>query len=225
MKSSTLALLKEVEELIYSNANSSDAPAMQAYMKHLFPFAGIKKPIRERILKDVNKALLKCTDELQPISEYLWQKPEREFQYIALKLLEKSAKKLTIEDLKWIENLIITKSWWDTVDALAANVVGVILLKDEKVLVRYSEKWNKSENMWLNRTAILVQLTYKQKTNTELLASTIEKHFHSNEFFIKKAIGWVLRQYSKSNPEWVRAFVNSHPNLKALSVKEATKYI
>ena len=225
MKASTLVLLKEVEELIYTHAKSNEAPAMAAYMKNLFLFAGIKKPVRESVLKEVNKQLLDCKDEIQAITEYLWQKPEREFQYVALKLLEKSAKKLNTADIKCIEKLITTKSWWDTVDALAANVAGVILLKDEIALQSYSEKWNASDNMWLNRTAILIQLTYKQKTKTDLLSSTIEKHIHSNEFFIKKAIGWVLRQYSKTNPEWVRKFVKSHPDLKALSVKEATKYI
>lgn len=225
MKSSTLSLLNEVEKLIYAHASRNNAPAMAAYMKNLFPFAGIKKPQREIILKELNKQLLNCSDELPQIAEYLWKKPEREFQYIALKILEKSANKLSIEDVMWIENLIVSKSWWDTVDALAANVAGVILLKDEKAILSYSDKWNASDNMWLNRTAILIQLSFKQKTNTALLASTIEKHIHSNEFFIKKAIGWVLRQYSKTNPEWVKQFVKSHPQLKPLSIREASKYI
>ncbi|GIV43599.1 MAG: hypothetical protein KatS3mg035_0722 [Bacteroidia bacterium] len=225
MKASTLALINEVEKLIYAHASRNDATAMAAYMKNLFPFAGIKKPKREIILKEHNKQLLNCSEELPQIAEYFWNKPEREFQYIALKLLEKSAKKLRTEDIKWIEKLIVSKSWWDTVDALAANVAGTLLLKDDKAMVYYSNKWNASDNMWLNRTAILIHLSYKQKTNTIILASTIEKHIHSNEFFIKKAIGWVLRQYSKTNPEWVKQFVKSHPNLKPLSVREATKYI
>jgi len=162
--------------------------------------------------------------ELDEILLALWNEPEREFQYAALFLLEKNTKKLTSEHIELAEKLIITKSWWDTVDYLAANIVGTILKKQPKLISTYAEKWIHSNNIWLQRTALLFQLKYKKETDELLLYRYIRTCISSKEFFIQKAIGWVLREYSKVDPDSVIRFVESE-DLPALSRREALKVI
>jgi 3-methyladenine DNA glycosylase AlkD len=120
--------------------------------------------------------------------------------------------------------LIITNSWWDSVDFLAKYLLGNYLLQFPEETDSVILKFSNSENMWLNRSAILFQLGYKEKTNFDVLKSVCEKHKTSTEFFIQKAIGWALREYAKTNPETVRNFVSNF-NLKKLSEKEALKNI
>ena len=138
-----------------------------------------------------------------------------------MKQLKRNYKK---EDIQLIEKLIITNSWWDSVDTIAKNILGEYLLEYPLETKKVIERFSNSENMWLKRSAILFQLGYKQKTNFDMLKSECEKHKNSNEFFIQKAIGWALREYGKTNPEAVRNFVAS-TNLKPLSKKEALKNI
>jgi 3-methyladenine DNA glycosylase AlkD len=138
-----------------------------------------------------------------------------------MKELKRNYKK---EDIQLIEKLITTNSWWDTVDTIAKNILGEYLLEYPLETENVIERFSNSDNMWLNRSAILFQLGYKQKTNFELLQSECEKHKNSNEFFIQKAIGWALREYTKTNPEMVRNYV-ANTNLKKLSQKEALKHI
>ena len=124
--------------------------------------------------------------------------------------------------IKLIEKLILNNSWWDSVDTIAKYILGEYLLEFPLETKKVIERFSNSENMWLNRSAILFQLGYKQKTNADFLFSECLKQSHSNEFFIKKAIGWALREYAKSNPEAVKEFVKTS-NLKPLSTKEALK--
>ena len=146
-------------------------------------------------------------------------------QYCAIEILIKELKRnYAKEDIQLIEKLIITKSWWDSVDTIAKNILGDYLLEHPLETEKVIERFSNSDNMWLNRSAILFQLGYKQKTNFDLLKSECEKHKNSNEFFIQKAIGWALREYGKNNPEVVKNFVNA-TNLKNLSKKEALKNI
>ena len=128
-------------------------------------------------------------------------------------------KKLTKkkEDIQLIEKFIITNSWWDSVDTISKYILGGYLLEFPLETENITERFSNSENMWLNRSAILFQLGYKLK-------SACEKHKNSNEFFIQKAIGWALREYAKTNPEAVKKYVNN-TNLKPLSTKEALKNI
>lgn len=218
----TLAL----ENAFEANQNPENAFAMAKYMKNNFPFFGIKTEERRRIFKEIWKEKNEeVSANARAIALGLYSKTEREFHYCAIEILIKELKGYyKKEDIQLIEKLLINNSWWDSVDTIAKNILGEYLsefpLETKNVITRFS----RSENMWLNRSAILFQLGYKQKTSADLLFSECLKHSHSNEFFIQKAIGWALREYAKSNPEAVIEFVKSN-NLKKLSSKEALKNI
>ncbi len=148
----------------------------------------------------------------------------REAQYIALEYLQKHHKQLQPSDINNLKKLITTKSWWETVDTIDAYV-GEIVLKDEALKETMLE-WAVDENMWLRRTSIDFQQKYKEKTDREILEKVIAANLNSKEFFINKAIGWSLRDYSKTNPDWVRDFVDKYQGgLVPLSIKEATKLL
>lgn len=215
-----------LEEAFTEFSNSENAFAMSKYMKNNFPFFGIKTEERRRIFKNIWAENQKeVSDNPRELALLLYSKNERELHYCALEILIKKLKNnYTKEDIQLIEKLIITSSWWDSVDVIAKFILGDYLqkfpLETDTVINRFSN----SENMWLNRSAILFQLGYKEKTNFDLLKSVCEQHKTSNEFFIQKSIGWALREYGKTNPEAVRDFV-SISNLKKLSEKEALKNI
>ena len=205
--------------------NEQLAEPMKAYMKHHFPFLGIKSPARSEALKAffATHELPGKTEILNEVWE-IYRLPQREYQYVAIALLSKKLKSLAVDDLGFLEKLITEKSWWDSVDSIAPTIVGDIVkrnrLEGEKVMLQ----WSDSDNMWLNRAAILHQLKYKKDTKEKILIEIILKHVHSNEFFIQKAIGWVLREYAKTDPAFVRKFVEEH-ELKPLSKREALKHI
>ncbi len=207
-------------------SNSELAIPMENYMKNNFSFLGIKMEQRRAIFKsnyEQNKAEVKSN--FRAISWELFQMKEREFHQTAIDLLVKEFKKnFVLEDIQLIEKLIITNSWWDSVDTIAKYILGGYLLQFPSETLKVIERFSNSENMWLNRSAVLFQLSYKDKTNFEILKSECEKHKHSNEFFIQKAIGWALRDYSRFNPNEVKAYVNS-TNLKPLSRREALRLL
>ena len=120
--------------------------------------------------------------------------------------------------------MIVNKSWWDTVDYIAVKLVGKHFENFPELIPKHIKTWNSSGNLWLNRTAILFQLQYKKKTDINLLFDIIEKQAGSREFFIQKAIGWVLREYSKTDENAVRKFV-MQTNLSSLSKREALKWL
>ena len=134
-------------------------------------------------------------------------------------------KKLWVkQDIQLFEKLIVEKSWWDTVDYLANHIIGPWFKKYPESIPAITSRWNKSKNIWLQRSSLLFQLKYKKETDTALLKSYILNLVGSKEFFVKKAIGWVLREYSKTNGDYVRKFVKDHP-LQPLSAKEALKWL
>jgi 3-methyladenine DNA glycosylase AlkD len=208
-----------------SHRNEEHAEPMKKYMRNQFEFLGIKTPERTALLREFLKEHGKPKfEDLEETVLLLWELPKREFQYIALSLLEKEVKKLSEEHVKLAERLIVTKSWWDTVDHLAPRIVGMILKKHPELIEPYTGKWIQSDNFWLKRTAILFQLKYKKDTDEALLYHYIRMCKDSKEFFIQKAIGWALREYSKTNPESVKRFVDSE-ELAPLSKREALKVI
>ena len=212
-------------KLFEENRNEDNAGPMQNYMKGHFSFLGIKSPLR----KELEKKFFQETGLLlEPFNkefiEELWNEEEREYQYTALTYMEKSLKKLQKSDLPFMEWLITTKSWWDTVDAIAPKPVGNIAEKFPDVIEETVDGWAIHENIWLRRAAILFQLKYKEKTNEDLLYRYIMKNAERKEFFIQKAIGWALREYSKSNPASVEKFIEEH-KLTPLSVREGSKYL
>jgi len=197
---------------------------MSAYMQNLFPFLGIPKPKLKELEKSFLQELKKAEQIDWDFINACWKKEYRETQYIALDYLKTKSKKLTIDDLPKLEKLITTKSWWETIDTIDA-FVGEIILKYPK-LENEMLVWSKSDNLWLRRTAIDFQQEYKNKTNTDLLEKIIVNNLGSSEFFINKAIGWSLRDYSKVNPVWVKDFLEKYNDkLNKLSTKEASKYL
>ena len=207
-------------------SNSELAIPMENYMKNNFTYFGIKTEKRRAIFKsnyEQNKSEVKSN--FRAIARELFQMKEREFHQTAIDLLVKEFKKnYVLEDIQLIEKLIITNSWWDSVDTIAKYILGGYLLQFPSETLKVVERFSNSENMWLNRSAILFQLSYKDKTNFEILKSECEKHKNSNEFFIQKAIGWALRDYSRFNPKGVEVYVNS-TNLKPLSRREALRLL
>ncbi|MCK4653702.1 MAG: DNA alkylation repair protein [Candidatus Cloacimonetes bacterium] len=215
--------IRPLVELFRQNANAENAAPMAKYMKNLFPYLGIKTPQRRELLKQFFKEY--GVPEISYIKQIildLWELPEREFQYCAVGILRKFSKKLDKEMIDLFEYLIVHKSWWDTVDGLACWLVGNHFKRFPEFIRPYTEKWMKSGNMWLQRTVILFQLDYKEKTDVELLFENIKKCTGSKEFFIQKAIGWALREYSKTDEAIVIDFVENN-KLASLSKRESLK--
>lgn len=158
------------------------------------------------------------------LARELWQQRIREFHYVAMELLYKHVRKQAEGTLPLIEHVIVTTSWWDTVDFLAARVVGEYFKHFPKEIPGIRRKWMDSCNIWLQRTVLLFQPFYKTKTDTTLLGHSIRELGGNTDFFIRKAIGWALRQYARTNPEWVRNFVGQ-VNLSGLSTREAMKHL
>lgn len=219
------SIIDLLTRLFEENQNPENAAQMEGYMKNHFPFFGIKSPQRREIEKQFfqETGILKEPFSQELVLE-LWKMDQREYQNVALTYIEKSLKKLQKSDLSLMQTLITTKSWWDTVDALAAKPVGKIAQKYPEVVEETIDGWAAHDNMWLRRTAILFQLKYKQETNEEKLYDYIMLNADSKEFFIQKAIGWVLREYSKTNPQSVKSFIGVH-RLAPLSVREGSKYL
>lgn len=206
------------------NANPLLAHPMEKYMKNKFLFLGLKAEKRKLLLKQIWKENRnEVTENSRTIVLALYEKDEREFHYCAIEILIKTLKKnYLIEDIILIEKLLTTHSWWDSVDSIAKNLLGEYLLQFPTETKKVISRFSNSENMWLNRTAIIYQLGYKKETNVDLLFSECIKHSKSKEFFIQKAIGWALREYGKTNPNAVKNFV-AQANLYPFSAKEALK--
>lgn len=221
-----MSFSNDLENCFRENANRELALPMENYMKNNFPFLGIKTDERRTLMMQVynaNKEEVKVN--FREICCELFDKKEREFHICAIDLLQKEIKrKYVLEDITLIEKLLVTNSWWDSVDTIAKYLLGGYLLQFPDELETIIERFSNSDNMWLNRSAILFQLSYKEKTDFDLLKSECEKHKHSKEFFIQKAIGWALRDYSRFNPKGVLEFVNL-ANLKPLSQREAIRNI
>lgn len=212
-------------EKFQAHTNEELARPMAAYMKNQFAFLGIQSPARKQLLKEyLAEHQLPAASELQEEVWALYQLPEREFQYAAIALLEKMAAHLSIEHLPFLQKLIEAKSWWDSVDAIAPSIAGSIVKGERQEGNTFMLEWAAAGNMWTNRAAILHQLKFKNETDTALLACIISYHAESPQFFHQKAIGWALREYAKTDPEWVRSYVAATP-MKALSKREALKNI
>ncbi len=217
--------LRAISENFTRHQNSVYAGKMKAYMRNQFEFLGIKSPERKSLQREIYKEFGKPDKENTTwVVENLWQMPEREFQYFAMDILDRAVNKLRDSSIALIEDLIITKSWWDTVDFLAARVAGKYFKIYPERIQPVTGRWMDSGNLWLQRSCLLFQLKYKHQTDVNLLYRFIDRLKNSNEFFIKKAIGWVLREYSKTDPVEVERYVKEQ-KLKALSQKEALKVI
>ena len=219
--------ITKLEELFFQNQNTDDADIMSSYMKHQFTFYGIKTPARKELVKKANIELGVPKAEDWPVlaQEAFTGDHYREIQYAIGDLLRPKAKtNLPPSFLPVIEELILTKSWWDTVDWLSPTLAGGILLRHPEKCAEFPDRWICSDNKWLIRSAILYQLKYKSNVDVQRLESYCLRHKDSKEFFIQKGMGWMLREYSKRNPSWVQNFFRTH-SLPKLTIREGTKYI
>ena len=215
--------VEELLENLKAAATPDDVPAMKAYMKNKFEFLGVKTPARRKLAKTFFKQQTDSVIDWNFINE-AWNNPYREFQYAALDYLEIRKKLLTPSDLPRLKKLAQTKSWWDTIDFLDRLVGSIIARFPETKEIILS--WSCDQDFWLRRLAIDHQLLRKEDTDTELLEKILVNNLGQTEFFINKAIGWALRDYSKTNPDWVRDFIERHQaEMAALSIREGSKYL
>jgi 3-methyladenine DNA glycosylase AlkD len=216
--------IEQLTALFEEHRNDDNAGPMRKYMKDHFPFLGIKSPLRKELEKQFFKETGILKEEFnKDFVVGLWEKDEREYQYTAITYTGKFIKKLPKDAIQFLERLITTKSWWDSVDSISP-LVGELARKYPELVEETINHWSVDDNYWLRRVAILFQLKYKQQTNEALLYDYMVKNADSKEFFIQKAIGWALREYSKTNSGSVRAFIEGN-QLAPLSIREGSKYL
>lgn len=220
------AAIGTFEDLLDQAGDPDRATKMATYMRDLFPFCGVQSKAMIEIQRETIARLGKPDRaDVLAFARECWDMPEREYQYGATKLLRRYAKLLESDDLGQIRFFVVTKSWWDTVDELANHVVGTMVQADP-ALANSMDAWSTDPNMWVARTAILHQLRYKADTDTDRLFGYCRSQMGHNDFFIRKAIGWSLRQYARTDPDAVRAFVSEHEEeLSGLSRREALKHL
>lgn len=216
---------EKIQQLFAQHADPENAAGQQAYMKGKFAFLGMKSALRKQLTRDFVKTNgLPAKEYLAAFAQQMWAFPQREMQYAALDILIKWKNKVGPEMLPVYQRMVQEKSWWDTVDLIASHLLGA-LVQNHPELRSTMDDWSTAENMWLRRVAILHQLKYKDAVDEARLFAYCEKNMADSEFFIRKAIGWALREYSRQNEAAVREFVKNHPDLSGLSQREALKWL
>ena len=211
-------------DAILASKDEQQAIGMRVYMRNQFQFLGVPTPVRRTICKPYFKQAKKSETVDWDFINRCWANQYREFQYVAKDYLDVMQDFLTPLDIPKIRELAVIKSWWDTIDGLDRTVGNIVFSYPNMNSLML--QWSIDENIWLRRIAIDHQLSRKEKTDTDMLAKIIENNFESDEFFINKAIGWALREYSKTNPQWVRAFIEKNRDkMASLSIREASKYL
>jgi 3-methyladenine DNA glycosylase AlkD len=221
-------ILTTIIEIFQSEANSSLAIPMKAYMKNKFEYFGIKTPHRREISKPILKECKALSrNETLILAKKLYSQPQRELHYLALELLLQNFKnKLEKTDINWMEWFVVNNSWWDSVDVVAPKLMSRYFKEFPIERNQKVEEWIASENIWLIRSAILFQLKYKKETDLAFLFKLILRVSHTKEFFIYKAIGWILRENAKTNPRLITEFIETNQNkLSNLSIREGLKHI
>jgi len=211
-------------DAILANKDEHRAIGMCAYMRNQFQFLGISTPLRRKICEPYFKQAKKSQTVDWGFINTCWANPYRELQYVAKDYLAVMQEILAPSDISKIRELVVVKPWWDTIDGLDRTVGYIVCSYPD--MSDLMLQWSTDENFWLRRIAIDHQLSRKEKTDVKLLGKIIENNLGSDEFFINKAIGWALREYSKTNPQWVREFVKkNNVGMAKLSIREASKYI
>ncbi len=221
------ALLRLVRSELRAQANPDHAVHMAAYMKTDMPFYGIKKPERVPLFRQLRDTFPPSTAaEYKQLVEALWAEPQREPKYLAIQLAVQHKRFITLSALPLYTRLIREGAWWDFVDDVAIRLVGKLLL-DERVRMKPKlERWVDHKNMWLRRSAIISQIKHKQDTDEPWLFDVCRRRADETEFFIRKAIGWALREHAKTRPDAVRGFLKRNREaLSGLSFREAAKHL
>lgn len=216
---------QQIQVMLFANANAENAIPMRAYMRSQFVFLGIKTPLRRQLLKDIGRISASSTELLQ-LAQALWQLPQREFHYVAIDMLAQHRKILRLEDIPALLDLAQQQAWWDSVDGLA-GVIGDVLFAARSHHFEAQVSMDlalRDPSMWVRRIAMTHQLGWRLHTDTQRLFSYAEQLAGEEDFFIRKAIGWALRDFAKWNPELVRGFVTQQaPHLSSLTVRESLK--
>ncbi len=222
-------LIKEIRAGLAELADPAKAPEMQAYMKSAMPYRGVPKPPRSVMLNRVfAQHTLPDRVKFSDTVLALWREAEfREERYAAIDLSGYRAHRHWQDPglLELYEEMIVTGAWWDYVDEVAIRRVGPILRAHREVVTPMMLAWSEDGDLWRRRTAIICQVGAKEDTDLDLLTRAIEPAIGEKEFFLRKGIGWALREYAKTSPDWVRIFVDEHPDLSGLSRREALKHI
>ena len=213
-------------EVFSAHRDPARAEGMSAYMKHRFPFLGISSPERRRLVKIALAGLSRPTeDDLLEFAQGCWERPEREYQYAAIDQLRKAAKRLSEEFLNELPWMIVTKPWWDSCDPLSGTVVGGIVKRFPRSAWMMDE-WISDEDLWLRRAALLHQLKWKEDCDQDRLFRFCRLTMEEKDFFIRKAIGWALRQHARVAPREVSRFLTENrERLSGLSFREAAKHL
>ncbi len=226
-KTGTRELVAFVREELAARAVPEIAPAMAAYMKSETPFLGVSAPKLRAVAKEAAKRFPVATREAYERDVLaLWRLPHREERHVAVAVARHHRAFVTAESLDLYETLIREGAWWDFVDEVSPHLVGEALAKDPDAVWPVMDRWIDDEDRWVRRAAILCQNTFKERTDEARLFRYCLGRAHEREFFIRKAIGWALRQYARTAPDAVRGFLAEHrERLSPLSVREAGKHL
>lgn len=208
-------------------ADRAKAEEMAAYMKHVAPFFGVSKPLQRPIRRElIERFPVTTRRQYERLVDTLWADDEREMKYLALAMARRWSAFHTVESMPLYERLVIEGGWWDLVDEIAVNLVGPAVRSDREAGWPFIDRWSASDDLWLRRTAILCQLKWREETDARRLFASCEAHLDEPDFFIRKAIGWALRTYARTDPESVRSFLRDHrERVSGLTMREATKHI
>ncbi|MGH3662755.1 MAG: DNA alkylation repair protein [Micromonosporaceae bacterium] len=219
-------ILDRLQDVYRAAADADRAPAMQAYMRNQFPFLGIPSPTQRTLARQVVEGLPAPSEAaLKGVAYGCWELPEREYQYFASHYLRRHSRRCGKDFIAVAAHLITKKSWWDTVDALAAHLVGP-LVQRYLALKPEMDRWAHSDNIWLIRSALLHQLRAQELTDSDRLFEYCRLQAGNRDFFVRNAIGWALRDYARTDPTSVRRFVAANrTRLSPLSAREALRNI
>jgi 3-methyladenine DNA glycosylase AlkD len=221
------ALVRALAAALAPLADPARAQPMSAYMRDRFAFLGIATPARRNAVRFLLRDARSRADEatLWTAAQALWRKREREYQYVAVDMLVGCERALSPRALPMLATLVTTKSWWDTVDGLAANVVGPLVSRNPGLRPTV-DAWSGDDNPWLRRTALLHQLRYGSATDAKRLFAYCVANAADPDFFVRKAIGWALRQYAYADAPAARSFLEAEQQrLSPLSLREAGKHL
>ncbi|NGO45485.1 DNA alkylation repair protein [Streptomyces ureilyticus] len=219
-------LLERLTSTYAAEADPERAESLRAYMKDIAPFLGLTTPDRRALSRTVLAGTPRPDEaDCTAVALRCWRLPQREYHYFAVDYLRRHVTRLSSGFLPVARHLVSTVPWWDTVDLLACHVVGGLVTADPKLRADM-DAWIEDDDLWVARTALLHQLRYKDATDTERLFAYCARQSGHPDFFIRKAIGWCLREYAKTDPAAVRAFVaREKGRLSPLSVREALRNI
>ena len=221
-------LLNQIRGTFSAHANHAHSQSMARYMRGQFAFFGIKTPTRRALSQPFLHELTALNKQrVYALIKALWEQPERECHYLALDLYLKVMNKMLSQgDMPFIEHLILTHSWWDTVDVIAPKIIPVYFDQVPKERDQRVEEWSTSGNIWLQRSALLFQLKLKEQVELAYMFQTILNLSNTKEFFLNKAIGWLLREHSKHRPVEIRDFIDQHRHkLDKLSIREGMRHL